>query len=142
GEIDVPRRIDEIHRAIEPRERDAGAVDRDAALALFLVVVGFGRPLIDAPQAMRSAREVEDVLGRRGLAGVDVRNDADVAELAQIGLGSGHGIALSGQLSAVSIRTKTAARFPPAGTADGGKQTAESSLTTQNGRRPCWIRPS
>ena len=62
------------------RERDAGAVDGDAALLLLLVAVGVGVALVDGAELVLGAGVVEQVFGGRGLARVDVRDDAEVAE--------------------------------------------------------------
>ncbi len=84
GEIDVAGRVDQVDGAVAPLERDAGAVDGDAALLLFGVVVGLGGALIDAAELVLGPGVVEQVLGGRRLAGVDVRDDADVADLGQV----------------------------------------------------------
>ena len=81
GEIDVAGRVDQVDRAVAPLEGNAGAVDGDAAFLLFLVVVGVGGALIDAAELVLGAGVKEDVLGGRRLAGIDVGNDADVADL-------------------------------------------------------------
>ena len=91
GEIDVARGIDEVDGAVAPGERDTGAIDGDAAFLLFLVVVGLGRAGIDSAQAIRGAGIIEDMLGGRRLAGIDVRNDAEVADLGQVIASGGHG---------------------------------------------------
>jgi hypothetical protein len=90
GEIDVAGGVDEVDGAVAPGERDAGAVDGDAAFLLFLVVIGGRIALVHAAEAMDGAGVIEDVLGGGRLPGIDVRNDADVAEAAQVKLG-GHG---------------------------------------------------
>src|SRR5204862_230183 len=60
-------------------DRDSGAVDRDALLLLQRIEVGGGVALVDVAGLVLGAAEVEDALGRGGLARVDVRDDADVA---------------------------------------------------------------
>src|SRR5262249_39788480 len=89
-EIDVAGRVDEVDRAVAPLERDAGAVDGDAAFLLLGVVVGLGGALIDAAEAVLGAGVEEQVLGGGGLARVDVGDDADVA-VAVDGDGGGGG---------------------------------------------------
>ena len=87
-EIDVAGRVDQVDRAIAPLERDAGAIDGDAAFLLFGVVVGFGGAGVDGAEPVLGPGVVEQVLGGRGLAGVDVRDDAEVANLVKsIGVG-------------------------------------------------------
>ena len=80
GEIDVAGRVDQVDGVAQPLERDARGVDGDAALLLFRVVVGLGRALVDAAELVLGAGVVEQVLGGRGLAGVDVGDDAEVAD--------------------------------------------------------------
>ena len=53
--------------------------DRDAALAFLLHPVGHGIAVMDVTHLMDQAGIEENALGERGLAGVDVRGDADVA---------------------------------------------------------------
>ena len=57
-------------------------VDGDAAFLLFGIVVGLGRAFIDAAELVLGPGVVEQVLGGRGLAGVDVGDDAEVADAA------------------------------------------------------------
>src|SRR5207244_7339686 len=56
----------------------------DAALLLLLVPVRLRGPLIDAAQLVLGAGVIEDVLGGRRLAGVDVGDDADIPDLVQV----------------------------------------------------------
>lgn len=53
----------------------------DCSFALFDQRIGneASRPLLDITGLVRVAAVVEDALGRRRLAGVDVRHEADVA---------------------------------------------------------------
>ena len=56
------------------------------------IVVGLGGALVHGAEAVRGAGVVEDVLGGRRLAGVDVGDDAEVANLAQVdAFVGGHG---------------------------------------------------
>src|SRR5262249_27233281 len=85
GEVDVPGRVDDIDRQwlaglVFPGASDCRRDDGDAALALFVQVIGGRIPLIDIAHAMNFAGVVEDPFGGGRLAGVDVRNDADVAD--------------------------------------------------------------
>ena len=83
-EIDVAGRVDQVDGVPGPLERNAGRVDGDAALLFLGVVVGFGRTFVDAAQLVFRAGVVEEVLGGRRLAGVDVGDDADVADQLQV----------------------------------------------------------
>ncbi len=89
-EIDVARRVDDIDAVVLPLARNCGGGDRDAALTLLLHVVSRGVAVMHFANAVRHARVVQDTLGRRRLAGIDMRGDADVADLVER-IGS-HGI--------------------------------------------------
>ena len=56
--------------------------DRDATLALQLHVVGGGRAVVHLAGTVDRAGLVEQALGQRGLACVDVGDDAEVAPTA------------------------------------------------------------
>src|SRR5208283_326043 len=90
GEIDVARGVDQVDGAVAPGERDAGAVDRDAAFLLLGIVIGLGGARVDVTELVLGAGVVQNVVGGRGFAGVDVRNDAEVADLAQVETSVGH----------------------------------------------------
>ena len=131
-------------------ERDAGAVDGDAAFLLFLVVVGLGGALVDAAELVLGAGVEEHVFGGGGLAGVDVRNDAEVADLAQVDLGMRRPWQ-SPRAQRCHRDTEAQRR---AKTTEVIRLASSSSLcplclcgqscrlTTRSGRTPCWTRPS
>ena len=86
-EIDVAGRIEQVDRdrfpalrGVLPGERHAGRVNRDAALLLFGVGIGFGRAFVDLAHAMLGPREKQHPLGDSRLAGVDMGDDADVPD--------------------------------------------------------------
>ena len=85
GEVDVSRGVDDVeavlgelvlHPLPEGRGRSRG--DRDAALLLLLHVVHDGGAVVHFADLVRNAGVEKDALGRRRLAGVDVRRDTDV----------------------------------------------------------------
>ena len=78
GEVDVARRVDDVDAVVVPLARRRGRRDRDAALLLLLHPVHRGRALVDLTDLVGATGVVEDALGRRRLAGVDVRHDPDV----------------------------------------------------------------
>ena len=87
-EIDVAGRVDDVDRdrvpgGVLPVAGDRRGDDRDSALLFLFEVVGGGGPLVHVAHAVDLARVVQDPLGRRRLAGVDVGDDADVAECSQ-----------------------------------------------------------
>ena len=60
-----------------------GGRDRDAALLFLLHPVHGRRAVVHFTQLVRTARIVEDSLGRRRLPGINVRHDADVTDLVE-----------------------------------------------------------
>ena len=89
GEVDVPGRVDDVDPVAVPLAGGRRRGDRDAALLLLLHPVHRGRALVHLADLVGAAGVVEDALGRRRLAGVDVRHDPDVAGLFE-GECSGH----------------------------------------------------
>src|SRR5208283_2426601 len=68
--------------------RHRRALDGDAALLFLLEVVGGGRGLqilgiVDVDDRVLAPRVVQDALRRRRLAGVDVGDDADIADIGE-----------------------------------------------------------
>ena len=130
GEVDMTGRVNEIDGAVAPLERDTGAVNGNAALLFFFVVVGLGRAGVNGAEPMRGAGVIENVLGGCSFAGIDMGNDSEVANLVQIVVNAGHG-------------------------GDSKKETTEAlcvvrclcglgmfDLTRQSARKPCSNRPS
>ena len=78
-EVDVARGVDDVDAVILPRAGGRRGGDGDAALLLLLHPVHGGGALVHLADLVGLAGVVEDALGRGGLAGVDVRHDADVA---------------------------------------------------------------
>src|SRR5580704_15448842 len=86
-EIDVPRRVDDINRVLGdadgfvlPLGRNGGRIDGDPALGFFGIEVGDRRAVVDVAHFVGEAGVVEDPLGCRGFAGVDMGHDADIAD--------------------------------------------------------------
>src|SRR5262249_41644102 len=120
---------------------DAGGVDRDPALLLLGVGIGLGRPLIDFADTVLCSGEKQHPLGDGCLAGVDVGDDADIAERFQIAEHSRWGpISARGDGSAWSC--STVERIKPAALPPGRKRPLyDWQFTKRSGRRPCWRRP-
>src|SRR5262249_41396264 len=78
GEVDVPRRVDEVDAVVPPEAGGGGGGDGDAALLLLLHPVHGRGALVDLAHLVGDAGVIEDALGRSRLAGVDVRHDPDV----------------------------------------------------------------
>ena len=81
GEVDVPRRVEDVDAVVVPIARGRRRGDRDAALLLLLHPVHDGSALVDLAHLVSAARVVEDSLCGRRLTGIDVGDDADVARL-------------------------------------------------------------
>src|SRR6185437_1755835 len=90
--IDVPRRVDQVDGAALPLEGNASAVDGDTAFLLLDIPIGLGGALINAAQLVLGPGVIQQMLGGGGLAGIDVRNDPQVADDGQVNrAGGGHG---------------------------------------------------
>ena len=81
GEVDVAGRVDDVDLAVAPLRGRGGRGDRDAALLLLDHVVHDRGAFVHLTDLVGAAGVVEDALGRRGLARVDVSHDPDVAGL-------------------------------------------------------------
>ena len=81
-EVDVSGGVDDVDLVLVPEAGHGGRRDRDAALLLLLHPVGRRGAVVGLADLVVDARVEQDALGRRGLAGIDVRHDADVADLA------------------------------------------------------------
>ena len=68
-----------------PEAGRRGGRDRDAALLLLLHPVHRRGAVVHLADLVVDARVEQDALGRRRLAGIDVRHDADVADLVEVG---------------------------------------------------------
>jgi hypothetical protein len=73
-----------------PLERGGGGGDGDAALTLLLHPVHLGGAVVDLADLVDAAGVEQEALGHGGLAGVDVGDDADVADLVDLRHGPGH----------------------------------------------------
>ena len=78
--VHVPGRIDNVDPEVAPERRRRGRRDRDAALLLLRHPVHRRGALVDLAHLVGAAGVVEDPLGRRRLARVDVGHDPDVAD--------------------------------------------------------------
>jgi hypothetical protein len=82
GEVHVAGRVDQVELVPLVEQANGLRLDRDAAFALQVhpvEVLGAHRALVDG------VRELEHPVGQRGLAVVDVRHDAEVADTGDVG---------------------------------------------------------
>src|SRR5262249_37971258 len=77
GEVDVARRIDEVELVALPRHTDGLGLDRDAALPLEVHRI---EQLLTQLARRDGLGTLEDPVGERRLAVVDVRDDRKVAD--------------------------------------------------------------
>src|SRR5712692_7308133 len=121
-EVHVARRIDDIDAVFlveaVPGRRRRRARDGDAALAFLLHPVHGGRAFVHRTDLVGHTRIEQDALGRRGLSGVDVRHDPDVAGVFEF-VYPGHNPFLENSFtdktSATSGNARTPCSLPPCG---------------------------
>src|SRR5438034_3344872 len=75
----MSRRIDDIDAMVVPETSRGGRRYRNPTLLLLLHPVHRGRAFVHFANLVIDTRVVEDPLGGRGLAGIDVRHDANVS---------------------------------------------------------------
>ena len=85
-EVHVAGRVDDVDAVIVPVAGRRGGRDRDAALLLLLHEIHGGSAVVHFADLVALARVIKDALGRRRLAGVDVRGNADIPVAARAGL--------------------------------------------------------
>ena len=87
GKVHVPGRIDNVDAVVAPERRRGSRRDRDAALLLLRHPVHRRGALVHLAHLVGATGVVEDPLGRRRLARVDVGHDPDVADALEADLG-------------------------------------------------------
>ena len=105
-EVGVAGGVDEVDLEVTHGEGDDGRADGDAAAAFDVVGVGHGVAVVDAAEVGADARLVEQALGQRGLAGVDVGDDPEVE-------GGLHGVTAFGRLEEGQVGTLLPHLEPP-----------------------------
>jgi hypothetical protein len=84
--------VDQVDPMAVPGAAHGRREDGDAAIALLRVEVGDGRAVVDLAALVRGPGGVQEPLGDGGLAGVDVGEDAQVADGGQgVGDVAAHG---------------------------------------------------
>jgi hypothetical protein len=89
-EVDVAGGVDDVDAMSVPLTSGRGRGDGDAALLLLDHPVHRGGTLVHLTDLVVLTGVEQDALGRRGLARVDVRHDADVSDLVQGEFTCGH----------------------------------------------------
>src|SRR5581483_4565500 len=81
GEVNVAGSIDDVDAVIAPEAGRSSGSDGNSPLALLLHIVHGGSAFVDLADAVGFARVEQDPFGHGCLAGIDVRDDADVARV-------------------------------------------------------------
>jgi hypothetical protein len=83
-EVDVAGCVDQIERVVPPRNPGGGRADRDPALALGRHPVECAGALLHLAQRALHAAQIQHALRKRGFARIDVRGDAQIAQLRSV----------------------------------------------------------
>ena len=80
----MARCVDDVDLVVVPETGGGSGGDGDAALLLLRHPVHRGGTIVNLTDLVGHTRVIQDALGRRGLSGIDVGHDADVADLVQV----------------------------------------------------------
>ncbi len=94
GEIDVAWGVDDVDPVVAPIAGGRRGSDGDSALLLLLHPIHGGGAFMHLTDLIGAAGIIENALGRRGLAGIDMGHNADIA-IAVERSGTGHNGGLS-----------------------------------------------
>src|SRR6201999_2406480 len=115
GEVDGAGGVDDVQTLAAPERAGGSRSDGDAALLLLLHPVHRRGTFVHFADFVPLAGVIQDALGGRGLAGIDMRHDTEVA-VVLYGMNAGHGLFLKFRCFAV---TSDSARrrdwLPPSG---------------------------
>ena len=78
-EVHVSRGIDDVEAVVIPETSRCSGLNGDPALLLLIHEVSRSRTIMHLTDLMNLTGELENALGRGGLAGIDVGEDADVS---------------------------------------------------------------
>lgn len=81
----MPWRVDDIELVVFPERGRGRRGDGDAALLFLFHPVHGGCAVVHLTNLVVDTGVVQDALGGCGLAGIDVRHDAEVADPTQVG---------------------------------------------------------
>ena len=85
GEVNVTGGINDVDLVLVPETRGCSGGDGDTALLLLRHPVHGRSAVVNFTDLVRDTRVKQDAFGRRGLTGIDVSHDADVANLVEVG---------------------------------------------------------
>ena len=115
GEVDVAGGVDDVETLAVPERGGRGRRDGDAALLLLLHPVHRRGTFVHFADLVALAGVIKDALGGRGLAGIDMRHDTEVA-VVLYGMNAGHGMFLKFRCFAVtSDSARRRGWLPPSG---------------------------
>src|SRR5690606_38991432 len=86
---------DDVEAVLLPEAGGGGGLDGDTAFLLLFHEVGGGRPVVYLTDLVDLPGQLEDALGRGGLAGVDVREDAVIAVPCEVSHGCSLDVSLA-----------------------------------------------
>src|SRR5258707_1383976 len=115
GEVDVAGGVDDVQALAAPERGGRGGRDRDAALLFLLHPVHRRCTFVHFADLVALAGIIKDALGSRGLAGIDMRHDTEVA-VVLYGMNAGHGLFL--KIRCFAVTSDSARRrgwLPPSG---------------------------
>ena len=113
GEVDVAGGVDDVQTLAVPERGGSGRRNGDAALLLLLHPVHRRGTFVHFADLVALAGVIKDALGRRGLAGVDMRHDTEITVILD-GMKAGHGLSLNSCCVAVtSDSARTHGWLPP-----------------------------
>src|SRR6202012_674055 len=101
GEVDVAGRFDDVQTLAVPERGRRGRRNGDAALLFLLHPVHRRGTFVHFADLVALAGVIKDALGGRGLAGIDMRHDTEVA-VVLYGMNAGHGLFLKFRCFAVT----------------------------------------
>ena len=115
GEVDVAGGVDDVEALAAPERGGRGRRDGDAALLLLLHPVHRRGTFVHFADLVALAGVIKDALGGRGLTGIDMRHDTEVA-VVLYGMNAGHGMILKFRCFAVtSDSARRRGWLPPSG---------------------------
>ena len=115
GEVDVAGGVDDVETLAFPERGGRSRRNRDAALLLLLHPVHRRGTFVHFADFVALAGVIEDAFGGRGLAGIDMRHDTEVA-VVLYGMNAGHGLFL--KIRCFAVTSDSARRhgwLPPSG---------------------------